>query len=209
MIRTLRRDCPGEVFSYTFLMDHLQSYANPRGKVGRMLRSGEIVRVKKGLYVFGNEYRNGSINRGILANLIYGPSYLSGLYALAQHGLIPERVETVTNMTTQRNRQFTTPFGRFEYLYLNARRYTVGIDWRQVSESERCLFASPEKALADVIARERDLVTVDELTEFLVENLRLDEELLIDLHLERMAKISAAYGSPVVRLLNETLARMA
>ena len=128
---------------------------------------------------------------------------------MAQHGLIPERVETVTSMTVQRSKQFATDFGRFEYLYLNAERYTVGVDWRQVGERERCLFASPEKALADVIARERDLLTVDKLTEFLVENLRLDEESLRNLNKERLAKIMAVYGSPVVRLLNEALGRIA
>jgi predicted transcriptional regulator of viral defense system len=189
-------------------MDNLQSYANPRGKISRMLASGELIRVKKGLYVFGDEYRNGPVNRGILANLIYGPSYVSGLYALAQHGLILERVETVTSMVTQRNKQFDTPFGRFEYLYLNKQRYTVGVDWRQAGEYERCLFASPEKALADVVARERDIKKEDELLELLVENLRIEEDLLLDLNLQRMTKIAAAYGSPVIRLLNEALARM-
>ena len=208
MIRKLRSDCQGEVFSYTFLMDHLQNYANPRGKIGRMLRSNEIIRVKKGLYVFGEEYRNTPISRGVLANLIYGPSYVSGLYALAQHGLIPERVETVTSMTTQRNKQFSTVFGQFEYFHLNTQRYTVGIDWRQVGEQERCLFASPEKALADVVARERGLKTAADITKFLLESLRIEEDLLVELQLDRMAKITAAYGNPMVRLLNEALRRI-
>lgn len=205
MLRELRRDCSGEVFSYTFLMDHLQNYANPRGKIGRMLQSGEIIRVKKGLYVFGDEYRMEPIHRGVLANLIYGPSYVSGMYALSVHGLIPERVETVTSMTTERNKVFDTPFGRFEYLHLNLQRYTVGIDWREVGERERSLFASPEKALADVVSRQRDLKNCEALREFLVENLRVDEDHLQDLDSERMAKIAAVYGNPVVRLLKEVL----
>jgi hypothetical protein len=208
MIRLLRRDCRGEIFNYTYLMDHLQGYANPRGKITRMLRAREIIRVKKGLYVFGEEYRNTSINRAILANLIYGPSYVSGLYALAKHELIPERVETVTSMTTQRNTLFSNEFGRFEYLYLNNQRYTVGVDWRKVGEHERCLFASPEKALADIIAGETDLTKADKLTEFLLENLRIDEELLIELNIGRLAKIAAVYGSPVVRLMSEVIMRM-
>ncbi|MDB2592085.1 hypothetical protein N9Y17_00045 [Gammaproteobacteria bacterium] len=47
MINQLRYDCQGEVFSYTYLMDHLQSYVNPRGKVSRMLKAEQIIRVKK------------------------------------------------------------------------------------------------------------------------------------------------------------------
>ncbi|MGA8165338.1 MAG: hypothetical protein WB791_10035 [Waddliaceae bacterium] len=208
MLRALRRDCVGEVFSYTFLMDHLQNYANPGGKIGRLLRSGNIVRVKKGLYVFGKDYRNAPVNRGILANLIYGPSYVSGLYALSQHELIPERVETVTSMTTQRNKAFTTPFGCFEYWYLNQKRYSVGVDWRPVGEEQWCLFASPEKALADLIAKERDLEKEDTILEYLMENLRIEDSMLRELNKERMIKIAAAYGTPTVRLLNQVLMRM-
>ena len=45
-------------------------------------RHGGIVRVKKGLYVFGLDYRRGAWSREVLANLIYGPSYVSLDYAL-------------------------------------------------------------------------------------------------------------------------------
>ncbi|MBQ9398373.1 MAG: hypothetical protein IJU08_07755 [Bacteroidales bacterium] len=41
----------------------------------------------------------------VLFNL-YGPSYVSLHWALRWYGLIPERVETVTSVTTRHTREF-------------------------------------------------------------------------------------------------------
>ncbi len=207
-MKDLRRECQSDVFSYTFLVDHLKVYSNVRGKINRLISSGDIIRVKKGLYVFGKDYRNAPISKAILANLIYGPSYVSGLFALSHHGFIPERVETLTSMTMQRNQNFSTPFGEFEYLHLSKTRYACGIEWQKVNDTEHALFATPEKALVDVISREVDLTTKKALTEFLLENLRIESESLEGLSLERLAKISAIYTSPVVRLLLDVVGGM-
>ncbi len=208
VMQTLRNTCTGEVFDYGLLMDHLQSYQSPRAKVTRLLAAGEIIRVKKGLYVFGEAYRRRPIHRPQLTNLVYGPSYVSGLYALAYYGLIPERVEVVTSMTTRRNSRFNTPFGLFEYLYLNPKRYNVGIDWKELEDGVHCLLASPEKALADSLAKVSDLKGPDAMLEHLVENLRIDEESLTTLDGTRIAKIAASYRTPMVWLLAKTLARI-
>jgi len=71
----------------------------PRDKISDLLKKGTIIRVKKGLYVFGEDNRKKPYSKEILANLIYGPSYISLDYALQYHGLIPERVEAVTSVT--------------------------------------------------------------------------------------------------------------
>jgi hypothetical protein len=205
MINQLRNGCQGEVFSYTYLMDQLQSYVNPRGKVSRMLKAGQIIRVKKRLYVFGKMTSRMPINRKVLANLIYGPSYVSGHYALAHHQLIPERVKMVTNMTTKKNKSFDTPFGIFKYVYLHPERYRVGVDWH-VNDHECYLMASPEKALAGVIVRQLDLGKESQLLEWMIDDMRMDTDRLADLSLTRMAQVSAAYRSPVVHLLYQTLA---
>ena len=96
MERDLREQIGREEFDYPALMGALSQYANPRDKVTSLLRRGTIVRVKKGLYVFGEAYRRRPYSRELLANLIYGPSFVSLDYALAFHGLISERVEVIT-----------------------------------------------------------------------------------------------------------------
>ena len=111
-ITDIRRAIPTEVFSFQQLMDCLAGYAKPRDKIGALLRRGDIIRVRKGLYVFGPDYRRGPWSREVLANLIYGPSYISLDYALAYYALIPERVEEVTSVTLSRSRRFDTPLGR-------------------------------------------------------------------------------------------------
>ncbi|MBW1855256.1 MAG: hypothetical protein JRJ00_11360 [Deltaproteobacteria bacterium] len=95
----LRRKIPQEEFDYQTLLDCLEVYARPRDKISDLLKKGIIIRVKKGLYIFGEEYRKIPYSMEILANLIYGPSYISLDYALQYYGLIPERIEAVTSVT--------------------------------------------------------------------------------------------------------------
>src|SRR5262245_29628514 len=94
---SIRRNIKTEEFDYPALMQELSQYKKPRDAVTRFLHNGSIVRVKKGLYVFGENYRKGMICKESLANLIYGPSYISLEYALSYYGLIPERVEEITS----------------------------------------------------------------------------------------------------------------
>jgi hypothetical protein len=91
----LRQRIEHEEFDYQILLDALREYSNPRDKISDLLDKGVIIRVKKGLYVFGVQYRRRPIVREILANLIYGPSYLSLEYALASsfHFMLSSRWE--------------------------------------------------------------------------------------------------------------------
>lgn len=89
IVSTLRKTIPWEEFDYQALLQALKDYAYPRDKITDLLAKGVIVRVKKGLYVFGDAYRTRPYSREILANLIYGPSCVSLEYALHYHGLTP------------------------------------------------------------------------------------------------------------------------
>lgn len=85
-------------------MAHLKNFKAPHRKITTLLQSGAIIRVKKGLYVLGTDYRHTPIHRGLLANLLFGPSYVSCEYALSYYGFIPERVVIVTSMTVKRKK---------------------------------------------------------------------------------------------------------
>lgn len=204
-MRALRKACEGEIFDYGMLMSQLSGLKAPHRKITSLLSSGDILRVKKGLYVFGEEYRQNPVHLGQLANLIYGPSYVSQEYALYWHGLIPERVDLVTSMTTKRNKLFHTPLGTFRYAYLRNERFTVGVDWQSLDGNQHFLLASPEKALMDTLATFTSIKTKDDMRTHLIENLRLDEQMLTELDLVRFKKIVVAYQKPVINLLYETL----
>ena len=193
------------VFDYGLLMSVLSHYKAPHRKITLLLKSKQIIRIKKGLYLLGNEYRQEPVNRELLANLIFGPSYVSQEYALQYYGLIPERVETVTSMTTKRKKSFSTPVGRFVYSYINAERFTTGIDWIELSPDTHVLMASPEKAIADTVAFQRSIKTIKHMKEHLIENLRMEEEALRSLDMKRAEKISLAYRHPTIALLYKTL----
>jgi hypothetical protein len=75
-----------------------------------MLKSGELIRLRRGLYV---NRRN--IDAHCLAGPIYGPSYVSFETALTWHGMIPEAVTETLSATTKRQTCFENDFGRFRY----------------------------------------------------------------------------------------------
>ena len=178
-IAQMRLKIDGEVFDYQVLVDVLTGYRKPRDRITRLMATGVIVRIKKGLYCFGEAFRKEPLSREHLANLIYGPSYVSLDYALSHHALIPERVETVTSVTTRRSRDFDTPFGTFSYRMLIGPRYAVGAILEMAGKTP-FLVASPEKALADKVWTDKRFsgLRVSDYDAYLSDDLRIDREAL-------------------------------
>ena len=168
-MESIRKQIAHEEFDYQTLIDSLKEYSRPRDKISDLLRKRIIIRVKKGLYIFGEGYRSKPYSREILANLIYGPSYISLDYALQHYGLIPERVEAVTSVSTGRSRRFFTPVGLFTYRMIPLQAYRIGMDRVDIGDGRAFLMATPEKALADKLydARGTGIKTQKELTEYL------------------------------------------
>lgn len=205
MIDPLLNRIHHEEFDYQTLLDALQGYAQPRMKISSLLAKGIIVRVKKGLYIFGESQRRRPFCRELLANLIYGPSYVSLEYALHYHGLTPERVESVTSVTCGRTRTFDTPVGVFSYRMIPLEAFRTGMDRVEVDTERSFLIAIPEKALADRIVAERGagITSRKELLDFLLTHLRIDPTALRELDSARLAEIAGHYRSRRVRLLAE------
>ena len=206
-IDDIRRAVNTDVFDYQQLMDCLRDYAKPRDKIRAMLKAGEIVRVKKGIYVFGEDYRRGPWSREILANLIYGPSYISLDYALSYHGLIPERVVVVTSVSLSRSRRFETPLGLFTYRSLSFRKYSIGIDQGALEAEQHFLIATPAKALADKIWTDQRFTprrTAD-FHAYLYEDLRINSDALNGIDRILLGRIAQQYGSRKIRLLCDYL----
>lgn len=203
MIQGLRKKIPLEEFDYQALMGALSDYASPRDKVTSLLAKGVIIRVKKGLYIFGSEYRKRPYSREILANLLYGPSCVSCEYALSYYGLIPERVETVTSVTSKRNKTFSTPVGVFSYQCLPQVGFSIGMQRVELADGSAFLLAVPEKALADKLYCERglQLQSQKECLKYVVDSLRIDNSSLQKMDVVLLAKLAVAYRSRRVKLL--------
>ncbi|MDY7031972.1 MAG: hypothetical protein SVY10_08695 [Thermodesulfobacteriota bacterium] len=207
MIEELRRLAPTNEFDYPFMMSVLKGYKKPRDKITRLIRSGAVIRVKKGLYVFGAQYTVGPISKEVLANLIYGPSYISLEYALMFHGMIPESVKQVTSMTSKKNKTFSTPVGNFVYSYLHPEKYPVGIIQYEIDPLRHILIASREKAVSDLIARQGTFSDTDILFAHLTENLRIDEREIMGLNKRRLTAIEHIYRNRNVTLLKDIVRR--
>lgn len=190
---------------YNFLVNRLKSYRYPRNKIGSLLKSGQIIRVKKGLYVKAGD----GFSPAVLGNMIYGPSYISQDYALSLYGLIPERVHVVTSMTLARKKHFETPVGVFTYEPLPERFFPLGMRRTEVTPTQAFLVASPEKALVDIIWKRPDLETQSALEDFLVEDRRVDLDARHLFSSTRMRELAKAYDRPTVTALAHILAARA
>ena len=209
MMATLRKQIGREEFDYQALMSVLSGYAKANDKVTQLLRAGVVIRVKKGLYVFGEDYRRRPYSRELLANLVYGPSFVSLDYALSFHGLIPERVAQVTSVTTGRAKTFSTPVGGFVYRPTLKSAFHLGM--LQLEQGDTSfLIAGPERALADKIRDDRK-ATVHSLANaeaYLFEDLRIDETRFAELDSMALRTYGQALRSRKVQLCAELLERL-
>lgn len=164
---------------YQALMTQMPEQSHPRRKLKEMQRKGQLLRLKKGFYVLTKSFIGKDYSPQIVANLLYGPSYISLESALSFYGLIPERVERFTNVTSQKNKTFETPIGDFTYRHLHRSLYPLGVTIKKTMDDRFFLIATPEKALLDILTlnfknldrpRARDIPRV------------LEDDLRIDLH---------------------------
>jgi predicted transcriptional regulator of viral defense system len=180
-------------------MDATRELSHARRFLGQLMKRGYVERVKKGLYVWGQDIDPTPYSTELLANLIYGPSYVSLEYALSFHGLIPERVATVTSVTFKKNKTFNTPVGVFTYDHINLEAYAAGIRL-QIEAQHSFLIATPEKALLDVIA-------LRDVGDSLLEDLRIEPEEFARLNVEALKTLGASYKSRAVKTFIKGLAR--
>ena len=207
----IRNQIDREEIDYIGLKSLLGEYAYPRDKITQLLKAKILIRVKKGLYVFGREYAKQPYSKEVLANLIYGPSAVSLAYALAFYQLIPEQVNTVTSITNKRAKYFKTPVGDFTYTYLSIHKYDIGLTQMQLSKSQFILIATPEKALADQLLLTKPKLQIDneqEMEKYLLEDLRIDMSALKKFNLTLMREIAHDYQSSNIDVLVNYIQRI-
>lgn len=142
-----------------------------RNNLTRWIKKGYLVRLRQGYFAF-SEYKNKPDYSLYFANRIYRPSYISLHTALAFYGIIPEAVVQITSITSLKTASFHNDFG--EYTYKNVKENLMfGYELKPVADGRTIQFATPEKALLDLLYlypfynNEREL-----------EDLRLDEDYL-------------------------------
>lgn len=117
------------------------------GKVKRLLSRKVLLHIRRGLYFIVNK---DELHPFVLAQRIYGPSYISLESALSYHQLIPEAVYTHTSVTSRRSKQFETPLGIFSYQHLPLKPLFIEVEL--VKKNGHTFFiAKPWKAILDYV----------------------------------------------------------
>ena len=190
-------------FDYQYLKGLFSGYRYPRNKISSLLKSGDILALKSGLYMLSPRFGR-SFSTFQIANLLYGPSYISREFALAFYGLIPEQVFEITSVSTGRKKYYDTKFGAFSYHSLKPAYYAIG--YQVKSEAEvHYLMATAEKALCDTLYFLPRLPDLDAMALYLKEDLRINELLLKELDIKLVGEIVQRGAKHNLRLLEEYL----
>ena len=162
------------------LQEFVGDFKFPRNKVSALEKRGNIIRLKKGLYVISEKISRTPVSRELIANHLYGSSYLSLETVLSYYGMIPERVFAIRSMTTKRAKTFETPFGTFDYTTVSTDYFSIGIRQEIVENQYAFLIATPTKAVCDMIVATPNLrlQSVKAMQTYLVEDLRIDFDVL-------------------------------
>jgi len=160
--------------TYDFLKEQYKKYRSPKDKISRLVKEGELIRLKKGLFLPSSDKPGEIFSLGAAANLLYGPSYVSLQTALSYYGMIPERVFAIRSMTTKRGRSFDTPAARFDYCTVRKDVFSIGVR-SVVHDGVSFLIASPEKAICDLIIAASGLRIQSKkaMREFIEEDMRI------------------------------------
>ncbi len=182
----------------------LEAYTNPDDFISRMVKNGELIRLKKGFFLIAEKIKDQPVPYEQVANLLYGPSYVSFEWALSYYQMIPEGVYVVTSASVGKSQTVSSPVGTFDYTYLSRQRYAIGIDQKENSAG-RFLIATPEKALADLVHRKSKKLSEKDLLIDLVEARRIDKEQLKNLDKNHLLEIAENYRSKAVANLVNVL----
>lgn len=206
----LQKALKATIFTHDEIADLLKSeVSNVNAKISYMVKQGILVRLKRGLYIFSEPYRDGLVDSIVVANRLYAPSYVSFEYALSYYGLIPERVYEVTSATLRAKKLFETPLGRFSYKPVPMEVYAIGVDWIDDTIQGGKLIATPEKALCDKIRSDRGMgrLTQKEMKAYLLHDLRIEWEELLTLDVVLIDAIAKRYKSYNLKSLTALLKR--
>lgn len=180
----------------------LSTYKAPGGRIALLESRGELLRLRRNLYLCrppeGKEYYP-----ELIANHLYGPSYVSFETVLSWQGFIPERVYTVRSACLGRSRSFRNETGYYTYTGVGTAYFPIGVTTGRTPEDYGYRVARPEKALCDkLISTPRlRLQSVRALQRYLEEDLRFDLDRIPELRAD-IIRSCAAVSTKKRRELN-------
>lgn len=177
-------------------------YSNINQKIALEAKKKNLIRIKRGLYT-----DNIKVDKPILANVCYSPSYISFEYALSYYGLIPEYVSVLTSACfgKKNNKSFFVPEASFEYRSIPDDVFSIGITFLKNEEGIRYKIATKEKALCDTLYSKYPVRSIKDLKVLLFNDLRIDEDEFMKLDFDSIIKMAELYYSNTIKVLAKYL----
>lgn len=209
--RSSIREYSESPISRHLILQVLSNYKRPNDKISELLKSKELIAIRRGLYVVGPKMELQAPEPFLIANHLRGPSYVSLESALSYWDMIPERAYEISSVTTKSSRTYRNSIGRFSYHQLKTPYYSFGIKIIEYSPKQSVLIASREKALCDkiVLTPKINLRSIKQAQEFLMEDLRIDLEVLRALDTKVIESwIKDAPKKSSIKILHKTLTKL-
>ncbi|GHV66504.1 hypothetical protein FACS1894199_10060 [Bacteroidia bacterium] len=164
-----------------------------RTNLVRWKKKGYLISLRNGYYTFSDSLGKPDLAY-FFANQIYQPSYVSLHTAMAFYGIIPESVVQITSVSSLKTAFFQNPFGEFSYKNMKS-ELIFGYDLKPMAQHRNFLFATPEKAILDLLYLYPFYNNEAELKE-----LRFDENFMHDdLSVERLNDFAEQFKSNALR----------
>jgi len=210
-VRTLLVEYAEQPISTQILLTILKDYKRPYDKIMELVNQGDLIQLRKGLYMITTSISTNRPEPFLIANHLFGPSYVSLDSALYYWGFIPERVFEITSVTSKIAKRFIVQNTVFSFTHLPLTYYPLGIKSIKLTDEQTILIASPEKCICDKVLTTSgvNLRSKKQAMTFLVEDLRMEKDRLRELNLREMLKwLPVCPKRPSTKNLIEAIAEL-
>jgi len=127
------------------------------GLVNRAIKSTELLKLRRGLYLLNPSITNLDLSKMYIANRLVAESYVSCETALNYYGWLQEESKSVQSCIYKgRSQKFENSFGYFTYenVSVSSNGFLFGVNRILLSEKP-ILIATPERAFCDLVCKRK------------------------------------------------------
>ena len=192
---------PGGIFDETVISnlypDRSQGARN--ALIHRAVSSGEILRLRPGLFCLAESYRRSGPHPFVVAAALLSPSHVSFETSLWHHGLIPEAVREVASATLERSRRYDTPMGAFSFHRVPETSPRAGVKHVEIEPGSWVFVAEPLRSIADLVYIRRQVSWERDGLDFLTSSMRMEADELRGIPWQLFDEIRGSIRSRRVR----------
>ena len=160
-----------------------------KNNLTRWTKQNLLVKLRNSWYSFPDYLKTPNFQY-FVSNKMYSPSYVSLHAALAFYGIIPEAIVQTTAVSSLKKANFENTFGSFSYQQILP-ELMFGYEQKPFLNKQSLLFATPEKAILDLLYLYPQYNNKQEIRE-----LRFDEEYMQeDLNVKRLNEFTERFQS--------------